>query len=97
MPRYVEYWPRPEVIAQGRRSPSEAMPLPRGSKPCAVHVYTDCMREGTFLRPLNWYVLLRELAARAAYSTRVIILPYPGYELLEHTWCFRQAAGREVT
>ena len=77
---------RPEVSAQGRRSPSEAMPSPRGSKPCAVR-YVHLLYEGRYFSQTSGTGTFCRagLAARAAYSTRVIsLLTVPCYELLEH-------------
>jgi len=74
---------RPEVSAQGRRSPSEAMPSPRGSKPCAVR-YVHLLYEGRYFSQTSGTGTFCRagLAARAAYSTRVISLPFGPHPLV---------------
>jgi len=87
---------RPEVSAQGRRSPSEAMPSPRGSKPCAVR-YVHLLYEGRYLSQTSGTGTFCRacLAARAAYSTRVF-LTYPPLLRVARAQCTRARlrAGR---
>jgi hypothetical protein len=87
---------RPEVSAQGRRSPSEAMLLPRGSKPCAVR-YVHRLYEGRYFA--QTFELVRSAARALRLALHIVLgsflLTFPATSC-SSTLCFRQATGREV-
>jgi hypothetical protein len=61
-------------------------------------MYTCCMREGTFLRPLE---LVRSAVRALRLALHIVLgsypyLPFPATSCSSTSECFRQAAGREV-
>ena len=90
---------RPEVIAH---KDGEALPrqchCPGVRNRALYDMYTDCMREGTFLRPLE---LVRSAARALRLALHIVLgsypyLPVPATSCSSTSECFRQAAGREV-
>ena len=90
---------RLEVSAQGRRGPSEAIcHRPEVRNRALYDMYTCCMREGTFFRPLE---LVRSAARALRLALHIVLgsypyLPFPATSCSSTSECFRQAAGREV-
>jgi hypothetical protein len=73
---------RPEVSAQGRRGPSEAIyHRPEVRNRALYDMYTCCMREGTFLRPLE---LVRSAARALRLALHIVLGSYPYHSVLIH-------------